>query len=70
MARREAVIKEDERLLSEMTQKGATILQPDLSSFVKGTLSVYDKAREKYGKEVVDRLVKAADETKQKYPRK
>jgi hypothetical protein len=53
-----------------MTQKGATILQPDLSSFVKGTLPVYDKAREKYGKDVVDRLVKAADETKQKYPRK
>ena len=67
---REAVIKEDERLLSEMTQKGATILQPDLSTFVKGTLSVYDKAKEKYGKDVVDRLVKAADDIKQKYPRK
>jgi len=67
---REAVIKQDEELLSEMTKKGATIIRPDISSFAKTSLPVYDKAREKYGKDVVDSLVKAAEEIKRKYPTK
>jgi tripartite ATP-independent transporter DctP family solute receptor len=67
---REAVIKQDEELLSEMTKKGATIIRPDIPSFAKASLPVYDKAREKYGKEVVDGLVKSAEEIKKKYPAK
>jgi tripartite ATP-independent transporter DctP family solute receptor len=67
---RETVIKQDEELLSEMTKKGATIIKPDIPSFAKASLPVYEKAREKYGKEVVDGLVKAAEEIKKKYPRK
>jgi tripartite ATP-independent transporter DctP family solute receptor len=67
---REAVIKQDEELLSEMTKKGATIIRPDIPSFAKASLPVYDKAREKYGKEVVDALVKSAEEIKKKYPGK
>jgi len=67
---REAVVKQDEELLGEMTKRGATILHPDLSGFVKGTLPVYEKAREKYGKDVVEKLMKAAEETKVKFPRK
>jgi len=67
---RDAVIKEDEELLSEMTKKGATIIKPDIPSFAKASLPVYDKAKEKYGKDVVDGLLKAAEEIKKKYPAK
>jgi len=53
-----------------MTKKGATIIKPDIPSFAKASLPVYDKAKEKYGKDVVDGLLKAAEEIKKKYPAK
>jgi tripartite ATP-independent transporter DctP family solute receptor len=67
---RAAVIKEDDELLSEMSKKGATIIKPDIPSFAKASLPVYDKARETYGKDVVDGLMKATEEIKKKYPTK
>jgi tripartite ATP-independent transporter DctP family solute receptor len=67
---RAAVIKEDDELLSEMSKKGATIIRPDIPSFAKASLPVYEKAREKYGKDVVDPLLKSAEEIKKKYPTK
>lgn len=67
---REAVASQDEELISEMAKKGANIIKPDISAFVKGTLSVYDKSKETFGKDVVDGLMKASEEIKKKYPRK
>ncbi len=67
---RQMVIREDEKLLSDMAAKGATIIKPDIAGFAKATQPVYDKARAQYGNDLVDGLVKAAEEIKQKYPRK
>ena len=67
---REVVIREDEKLLSEMAAKGATIINRTLPGSPRPPSRSTTRRRAKYGKDLVDGLVKAAEEIKQKYPRK
>jgi TRAP-type transport system periplasmic protein len=51
----------DEKLLSEMTAKGAKInRKPNTEAFRKSVESVYAKAREKYGADVDQVLAETA----------
>jgi tripartite ATP-independent transporter DctP family solute receptor len=65
---RKAVVDEDEAMLAEMKAKGAIVVQPDVPAFGRASQSVYDKAGEKFPKEVLQALLKDADAVKAKYP--
>ena len=65
---RKAVVDDNDRLLSDMKAKGATVIKPDVPAFGKATRSVYDKAGEQYSKAVLQALLKDADAVKAKYP--
>ncbi|MBL8670020.1 MAG: TRAP transporter substrate-binding protein [Alphaproteobacteria bacterium] len=49
---REEVRANDQRLLDEMTAKGAKVSRPDIAAFRKAASSVYEKARGTYGADV------------------
>jgi TRAP-type transport system periplasmic protein len=57
---RKEVRANDERLLAEMTSKGAIVSKPDLSVWRKACESVYDRARQEYGAEAVNQMQKEA----------
>lgn len=57
---RQEVKSNDERLLAEMTAKGATVNRVDKAPFRKVMEPVYEAARKEYGAEAVDRLLKEA----------
>jgi len=65
---RKAVVDEDDKMLTDMKAKGATVIIPDVPAFGKATRSVYDKAGEQYPKAVLQALLKDADTVKAKYP--
>lgn len=67
---RDAVMSEDEELISEMAKKKANIIKPDISTFVTGVIPVYDKSKGAYGKDTVEALIKASEEIKKKFPSK
>lgn len=58
---RNEVRANDDKLLAEMTSKGAQISKPDLAVWRKASESVYDKARAEYGKDAVDQMLKEAE---------
>ena len=51
----------DDRLLAEMTAKGATVVRPDLAVWRKAAEAVYERARKEYGAEAVDQILKEAE---------
>jgi TRAP-type transport system periplasmic protein len=59
---RQEVRANDERLLAEMTTKGAIVTRPDLAAWRKASEPVYDRARKEYGAESVDQILKEAAE--------
>ena len=58
---RREVRANDERLLAEMTAKGATVVRPDLAVWRKASEAVYERARKEYGAEAVDQILKEAE---------
>jgi TRAP-type transport system periplasmic protein len=65
---RKAVVGDDERMLTDMQAKGATVIKPDVPAFGKASQPVYDKAGEQYPKPVLQALLKDAEGVKAKYP--
>jgi tripartite ATP-independent transporter DctP family solute receptor len=65
---RKAVLNEDDKMLAEMQAKGATVIRPDVPAFGRATKSVYDKAGEKFPREVLQTLLKDAEAVKAKFP--
>lgn len=65
---RKAVVDEDDRMLEDMKAKGATIIKPDLAAFGKASRPVYEKAAEKFPREVLETLLKDTDAVKVKHP--
>jgi len=57
---RKEVRANDDKLLAEMTGKGAIVSKPDLSVWRKACESVYDRARQEYGAAAVDQMLKEA----------
>jgi tripartite ATP-independent transporter DctP family solute receptor len=57
---RQEVRANDDRLLAEMTAKGARISKPDLAVWRKASEPVYDRAREAYGAAPVDQILAEA----------
>ena len=57
---RKEVSGNDERLLAEMTAKGAKVARPDIGPWRDAVQPVYAKAREKYGNDVDAILADAA----------
>lgn len=58
---RQEVRANDEKLLAEMTAKGAQVSRPDLAAWRKASESAYDRARKEYGAEAVDQILKEAE---------
>jgi tripartite ATP-independent transporter DctP family solute receptor len=67
---RKAVADEDDGMLADMQAKGATVSKPDVPAFARASRSVYEKAGEKFPKEVLQALLKDAEAVKAKYPYK
>lgn len=65
---RKAVVDEDDKMLADMKGKGATLIKADVSAFAKASRSVYDKAGEKFPKDVLQALLKDAEAVKAKFP--
>jgi len=65
---RKAVVSEDDKMLADMTAKGATVIKPDVPAFGRASKSVYDKAGEQFPKPVLEALLKDTDVIKAKYP--
>ena len=65
---RKAVVSEDDKMLADMTAKGATVIKPDVPAFGRASKSVYDKAGEQFPKPVLEALLKDTDAIKAKYP--
>jgi tripartite ATP-independent transporter DctP family solute receptor len=57
---RDTVAANEEEMLTDMKQKGAKIIRPDLGLFRQAVVPVYDKAKEKYGADVDAVLADAA----------
>ncbi len=57
---RREVRANDDRLLAEMTSKGAIVARPDLAVWRKASESVYGRARQEYGVEPVNQLLAEA----------
>ena len=55
--------------LAEMQSKGARVARPPIDPFRAAVASVYDKARETYGKDVVDTLLADAETIRKAMPR-
>jgi tripartite ATP-independent transporter DctP family solute receptor len=58
---RKEIKANDEKLLAEMTSKGAIVSKPDLAVWRKATEDVYDRARKEFGP-AVDQILKEAAE--------
>lgn len=58
---RNEVRANDDKLLAEMTAKGAVVSKPDLAVWRKASESVYERARKEYGAEAVDQMLKEAE---------
>jgi tripartite ATP-independent transporter DctP family solute receptor len=59
---RREVRANDEKLLAEMTAKGATVVKPDLAAWRQATEGAYARARKDFGAEAVDQMLKEAAE--------
>ncbi len=66
---RNEIKNNDDRLLAEMTAKGAKIARPAVGPFREAAQSVYAKAREKYGADV-DQFIADADAVRKALPAK
>jgi tripartite ATP-independent transporter DctP family solute receptor len=66
---RKLVREAEDGQLREMAAKGAKIARPDIGPFRASVASVYDKAREAYGKELVDGLLAEAERIRQALPK-
>jgi tripartite ATP-independent transporter DctP family solute receptor len=54
---RREVRANDEKLLAEMTAKGATIVKPDLAAWRKASEAAYERARKEFGATAVDQML-------------
>ncbi|MGE8943390.1 TRAP transporter substrate-binding protein [Leptospira interrogans] len=57
---RREVRANDEKLLADMTAKGATISKPDLAPWRAAVEGAYDRARKEFGADAVDQMLKEA----------
>src|SRR3712207_6703670 len=57
---RREVRENDEKLLAEMTAKGAVISKPDLKAWRTASEAAVDRARQEYGAEAVNQILKEA----------
>ncbi len=64
---RKLVREDEQKQLDEMTAKGAKVAKPDIAPFRAAVNSVYDKAREAYGKDV-DEVLASADAIRKALP--
>jgi len=67
---RKAVVAEEDQMLEEMKAKGAVITRPDLAAFTRASRPVFDRAAEKFPKDVVEELLRDVDAVKAKLPAK
>ncbi len=58
---RKEVKANDERLLAEMTSKGATVSKPDLSAWRKASEGAYERSRKEFGAQLVDQMLAEAE---------
>ena len=66
---RKEVSSNDDRLLAEMTAKGAKVARPDIGPWREAVKPVYAQAREKYGADV-DAILADADAVRKAVPAK
>jgi tripartite ATP-independent transporter DctP family solute receptor len=57
---RKEIKANDDKLLAEMTAKGAIVSKPDLAVWRKATEDVYERARKEFGAAAVDQILKEA----------
>jgi len=62
---RNEVRANDEKLLADMTAKGATIVKPDLADWRKASEGAYERARKEFGAAAVDQMLKEAADVRQ-----
>lgn len=67
---RKAVVDNLDAILKKMEAEGATIIKTDLKPWYQAVLPAYDKFKQDYGTEVVEKLMKEAEEIKAQYPAK
>ncbi len=67
---RQEIKANDDRQLKEMADKGAKIARPALEPFRQAVQPAYAKAKEKYGAENVDAILKDADAVRKALPAK
>jgi tripartite ATP-independent transporter DctP family solute receptor len=62
---RREVRANDDKLLAEMTTKGATIVKPDLAAWSKATEGANERARKEFGAAAVDQMIREAADIRQ-----
>jgi TRAP-type C4-dicarboxylate transport system substrate-binding protein len=67
---RQEIRANDDRQLKEMADKGAKIAKPGLEPFRQAVQPAYAKAREKFGAENVDAILKDAEAVRKALPAK
>jgi len=67
---RQEIRANDDRQLKEMADKGAKIAKPNLEPFRQVVQPAYAKAREKFGAENVDAILKDAEAVRKALPAK
>jgi tripartite ATP-independent transporter DctP family solute receptor len=65
---RKAVVDNLDGILKKIEEEGGTVIKTDLKVWYQAVLPAYDKFKEDYGKDVVEKLMKEAEEIKAKYP--
>jgi TRAP-type C4-dicarboxylate transport system substrate-binding protein len=65
---RKAVVDNLDGILKKIEEEGGTVIKTDLKAWYQMVLPAYDKFKEDYGKDVVEKLMKEAEEIKAKYP--
>lgn len=67
---RKLVRDDEESQLAEMVKKGAKLTRPELAPFREAVKSVYERAKEVYGKEAVEGILASANEIRSSIPAK
>ncbi|WP_026560676.1 TRAP transporter substrate-binding protein [Bacillus sp. J37] len=58
---RDLVMKDEETLLKELEKEGMKVNKPDIASFREASKSVYEEYEDTYGKDLIDRILKAQE---------
>lgn len=67
---RKLVTEQQDQMIKDMEKAGAIIYRPNLTEWYNAVLPAYEKFKKDYGEELVESLMKEAQEIKNKYPAK